>query len=207
MSDRVKQEALKILKLLSSLEFENCYLLTKDFKELPRQPGLYAIRQRDTVVYLGKALNLRDRFKTGHTALVSAFIDGATAEDLRIAVVTVSPYWLASLEELETRMILHIKPRYNSRVSSIKAEAIMLSTDKVKILDSLPPAIREALEDYGAETGLNPDQVVELAIVNFLDVDAATFPKSFKSIGQLKEENAILKLKLRAAGIEVDEDK
>lgn len=85
MSDRVKQEALKILKLLSSLEFESCYLLTKDFKELPRQPGLYAIRQRDTVVYVGKALNLRDRFKTGHTALVSAFIDGVMAEDLRIA--------------------------------------------------------------------------------------------------------------------------
>ncbi len=95
MSDRVKQEAQKILKILSKVGFEDCYLLTKDFKELPRQPGLYAIRNRDEVIYLGKALNLRDRFKTGHTALVSAFIDGANAADVRIAVVTVSPYWHA----------------------------------------------------------------------------------------------------------------
>jgi hypothetical protein len=159
------------------------------------------------VIYLGKALNLRDRFKVGHTALVSAFIDGATAADLRIAAVTVSPYWLASLDELEARMILHAKPRYNSRISSLEVETIMLSTDKVKILDSLPPTVREALEDYGAETGLSPDQVVELAIVNFLDVDAMTFPRgeALKTLGQLKEENAILRLKLKAAGVEADE--
>ena len=207
MSDRVKQEALKILALLSEQEFETCYPLTKTFKELPRQPGLYAIRDREAVQYVGRALNLRDRFKTGHTALVSLFIDGVSPTDIRIAVVTVSPYWLASLDELEARMILQAKPRYNSRIPSLEVKPIMQLADSVKILDSLPAAVREALEDYGAETGLNPDQVVELAIVNFLDVDAVTFSKSssLKSVGQLKEENAILKLKLKAAGVEIEE--
>jgi hypothetical protein len=39
MSDLVNQKALKILSLLSSLPFEECYPLTKKFKDLPRQPG------------------------------------------------------------------------------------------------------------------------------------------------------------------------
>ncbi len=77
----------------------------------------------------------------------------------------------------------------------------------ITILDSLPPVVREALEDYGAETGLSPDRVVELAIVNFLDVDAVTFPKAaeLRTLGQLKEENAILKLKLKAVGLDADD--
>lgn len=49
--------------------------------------------------------------------------------------------------------------------------------------------------------------MVESAIVNFLDVDAVTFPKAvtLKTLGQLKEENAILKLKLRAAGLDFED--
>jgi hypothetical protein len=206
-TDRIKQESRNILKILSSTAFENCYPLTKDFKQLPRQPGLYAIRHRDQgIQYLGKALNLRDRFKSGHSAIVSAYIDGLDADALRIAVVTVSPYWLASLDALEARMIVEVKPRYNIYIPSLEATTVMQLTNQVTILDSLPPAVREALEDYGAETGLNPDQVVELAVVHFLDMDAVTFPDgdALKSLGQLKEENAILKLKLKALGQTVD---
>ncbi len=104
-------------------------------------------------------------------------------------------------------MIIQSKPRYNSRIPSLEVRTIMQITDRVTILDSLPPVVREALEDYGAETGLSPDQVVELAIVNFLDVDAVTFPKGaeLRTLGQLKEENAILKLKLKAAGLDADD--
>ncbi len=188
------------------MNFEDCYLLTKDFKQLPRQPGLYAIRNRNQVIYLGKALNLRDRFKTGHTALVSAFIDGANSADVRITVVTVSPYWLSSLDELEAWMIVQSKPRYNNRIPSSEVKKIMQITDRVTILDSLPITVREALEDYGVETGLSPDQVVELAIINFLDIDAVTFPTgALKTQAQLKEENAILKLKLKAAGLDAND--
>jgi hypothetical protein len=103
-------------------------------------------------------------------------------------------------------MLLQSELQYNSRIAALEVKTIMQSTDRVTILDALPSAIRKALEDYGAETGLNPDQVVELAIVNFLDVDAITFPQStaLRTLGQLKEENAILKLKLKAAGVEVE---
>jgi hypothetical protein len=204
MSDRVKAEAVRIYKILAAQSFEDCYALTTSFKELPRQPGLYAIRNRTDVLYVGKALNVRGRFKTGHTALVTAFINGLSPTDIRIAVVTLSPYWVNSLDELESWMIAESKPRYNSRIPSPEVKKIMQLTDRVTILESLPPSIREALEEYGAETGLSSDQVVEMAIVHFLDLDAATFPApgSLKSLGQLKEEIAILKLKLKAAGIE-----
>jgi hypothetical protein len=105
-----------------------------------------------------------------------------------------------------SKILLQAEPRHNSRIAALEVKTIMQSTDRVTILDSLPPAIREALEDYGAETGLNPDQIVELAIVNFLDMDAITFPQgaALRTLGQLKEENAILKLKLKAAGVDVE---
>jgi hypothetical protein len=102
--------------------------------------------------------------------------------------------------------LIQSKYRYNSLIPSLIGQEIMQITNRVIILDFLPIAVREALEDYGVETGLSPDQVVELAIINFLDVDAVTFPEQgLKTLAQLKEENAILKLKLKAAGLDADD--
>jgi hypothetical protein len=47
-------EARKILETLSSMPFENCYRLSREFIEMTTVAGLYAIRHRiDGILYIG----------------------------------------------------------------------------------------------------------------------------------------------------------
>jgi stage III sporulation protein SpoIIIAA len=67
------------------------------------------------------------------------------------------------------------------------------------ILDYLPERIRQAMEEYSQETQLSPELVIELAIAHFLDVDSVTFEDcQIDSLGQLREQNKILKIQLAA---------
>lgn len=43
----IREEADKILEILISKPFAECYPLKKDFKELPTSPGIYALKSRD----------------------------------------------------------------------------------------------------------------------------------------------------------------
>jgi len=72
----IREEAGKILEILISKPFAECYPLTKDFKQLPTSPGIYALKFRDEeILYIGKSGGIRARFRSGHHALTQAFFD------------------------------------------------------------------------------------------------------------------------------------
>ena len=76
-----------------------------------------------------------------------------------------------------------------------------------EILKALPDAVVDPLEDHADTYGLTDAQVLELAIAQFLDLNAISFGEidRFKGLGALKEENAILKAQLKALGHPVEE--
>jgi excinuclease UvrABC nuclease subunit len=117
MDDEIRAEALRILEILNTHPFDDCYRITKDFSDLPARLGIYAVRHRqDGILYIGKAANLRYRFIGGHKALLWAYVERLEIDDLRIAAVVMSSQWRRSQLELETLILQIVKPRYNSRI-------------------------------------------------------------------------------------------
>jgi hypothetical protein len=74
------------------------------------------------------------------------------------------------------------------------------------VLNYLPDAIVEALEDHADAYGMTDAQILELAIAQFLDLEAVSFSEveKLKGLGALREENAILKARLQALGQSLD---
>ncbi|MBD2773303.1 GIY-YIG nuclease family protein [Iningainema tapete] len=116
----IREEADKILEILISKPFAECFPLTRDFKQLPTSPGIYALKSRDEkILYIGKSGGIRARFRSGHNALTQAFFDRLDPTDLRIAVFVVTIQRVRLLSELESLILQKIdKPRYNSRIPS-----------------------------------------------------------------------------------------
>lgn len=115
----IREEADRILEILISKPFAECYPLTRDFKQLPTSPGIYALKSRnEEILYIGKSGGIRARFRSGHNALTQAFFDKLDPIDLRIIaafIVTVQQVRLRS--QLESLILQKIdKPRYNSRI-------------------------------------------------------------------------------------------
>jgi hypothetical protein len=69
----------------------------------------------------------------------------------------------------------------------------------------VPEKIQAALKAYAEDCQLTVEQILEMAIASFLDVDAVGYDDCnlVMSPGQLREENLILKLQL-ASGKKVD---
>lgn len=62
----------------------------------------------------------------------------------------------------------------------------------------IPEKIRQALEAYASENQFPMDLVIEMALAQFLDVDAVTFDdcNPVMSPGQLREEIEVLRYQL-----------
>ena len=119
--DPIQVEALRILEILISTQFEDCYPLAKAFGNLPARPGIYAIKRKDEgVIYIGKGKNVRERFQGGHSALVLAFLERLDPDEIRIAVVTLPAAWARASLALEEEMLRTIQPRYNVRIPKRK---------------------------------------------------------------------------------------
>lgn len=55
----IQQKARDILDRLVAVPFEQCATIERNFQQLPRQPGIYAIRHRtEGLLYLGKTNDL-----------------------------------------------------------------------------------------------------------------------------------------------------
>ncbi|NER24361.1 MAG: GIY-YIG nuclease family protein [Symploca sp. SIO1B1] len=118
--DRVllQEEATRLLDILRTTPFNNCYPLSREFKELPNRTGIYAIRHRfQGILYIGKSGNVRSRLRGGHKALGWAFIDRLDPDDVRIAVVRVSFEWIRLTLQLEGIMLRQVRPPYNDRIA------------------------------------------------------------------------------------------
>lgn len=111
--DEINAEVARVLRLLQA-DFEACHELLRRFSNLPLDPGIYGLKTRSSILYIGKAANIRTRFQAGHRCLSDALIDGYRAEELRIAAVPVVDEAMARiLTQIEGRLLLTVRPPYN----------------------------------------------------------------------------------------------
>jgi hypothetical protein len=116
MSDQVKQEGLRILEILASTSFEECYPLNRSFhNRLRRGPSIYAVRHKTQgILYVGKAKYTKERFADGHKAFFWAWLERFDPDEVRIVFVFLSfPQWSQLISELETIILQASKPPYN----------------------------------------------------------------------------------------------
>ncbi len=118
MTDSIQQEARAILDTLAFMPFEDCVSLSRNFDEIPTRLGLYAFRHRtEGLLYIGKAKNLRDRFRGGHKAFLWGWLDRYDPGDVRLAVVTLNQWQKPGLSyELETLILQATHPPYNVKI-------------------------------------------------------------------------------------------
>jgi excinuclease UvrABC nuclease subunit len=115
MNDEIE----RILTILQD-DFQTCYELTETFGNLPNLPGIYAIRHRREILYIGKAAKIRRRFQSGHRAINLAFMKDLRVVDVRIAVAPVQLAFIRDLEAIEARLLQQIHPPYNVQYPSIE---------------------------------------------------------------------------------------
>lgn len=112
----IEIQAQNILQTLMRVEFTNCIAITRDFADLTAKPGIYAVRHRfEGLLYVGKAQDIKERFKGGHKSLTWSWLADYDHRDVSIATHTLDfMQWRALSSELE-RIILNIsKPPYNA---------------------------------------------------------------------------------------------
>ncbi|MEL7358136.1 MAG: GIY-YIG nuclease family protein [Cyanobacteria bacterium J06560_6] len=116
--EAINAEALRILQVLDEIPFSDCYVLTREFSELPPRPGIYAVKHKTQgILYIGKSGSVKGRFKGGHKALGWAFMDRLDPDEVRIAVVTLPLQWIRLSLQLEQIIIRQLFPPYNVRVT------------------------------------------------------------------------------------------
>ena len=116
--EAINDEALRILKLLEEMPFDDCCPLTREFVGLPPRPGIYAVKHKTQgILYIGKSGSVKGRFKGGHKALGWAFMDRLDPDDVKIAFVILGLQWIRLSLQLEQIIIRQLLPPYNVRVS------------------------------------------------------------------------------------------
>jgi hypothetical protein len=206
--DWIEDEARRCRRVLEQTPFKKCFPLEQNFSSLPIASGLYAVKSREEeILYIGKTSNVRGRFQTGHQGLMRAFIDGWSVDDLRIAVVRFGKVFIPFLEDIEARILLALQPVYNRDIptrqdvnAGMTVAKPLSNVVKRRVIDYLPLYVVERIREYGAENDLNEDEVVELAIAHFFDMESLSFEGcDFESPGEMKERIAILEAQLEAA--------
>jgi excinuclease UvrABC nuclease subunit len=113
----LERQAHRLLHQLLAAPFESCAVVTREFRDLPLLPGLYAVRHREAgLLYIGKAKKLRERLRGGHKACTWSWLDEYSHQDIVIAFVTLSMTDALKLgNELEGILIHATQPPYNAR--------------------------------------------------------------------------------------------
>ena len=94
--------------------------------DLPREPGVYQFQAGDATLYVGKAIDLRDRVRS-YTDPRSARIRGMVdrAETIDFAVTETETQALL----LEANLIKRLQPRFNVRLTDDKSYPLVQLTD------------------------------------------------------------------------------
>jgi len=118
--NELEDQAKRLLQAFLSLPFESCALITREFRDLPMSPGLYAIRHREYgMLYIGKAKKLRERFRGGHKACTWSWLDDYDHRYVAIAIAPLSMIDVLKLaDELESILIHATQPPYNAKYPS-----------------------------------------------------------------------------------------
>lgn len=201
-----RKKVTQACRAFNRIAFEECYEGTRDGHNLPTSPGLYAFKHRDgRVLYVGKSTNIRKRFKARHEVFVDLFFAGYAASDIRITVAAISGDYLPLLEVIEAMVIFSLRPEFNRKVYSLVEMATMVAVRSftipadVELTDLLDAKVVSAIRDYGAANGLTSNQVVELALAQFLDFEAVTLDgyEHLQSYADLKNQIAMLQAQVR----------
>lgn len=94
--------------------------------DLPTEPGVYQFQADETVLYVGKALDLRDRvrsYRDPRSKRIQRML--ARAEDVEVAVTDTETQALL----LEANLIKRHQPRYNVRLKDDKSYPLVQLTD------------------------------------------------------------------------------
>ncbi|UIP00063.1 excinuclease ABC subunit C [Halobaculum sp. CBA1158] len=94
--------------------------------DLPREPGVYQFLDGDTVLYVGKALDLRDRvpsYADPRSARVARMVDRADAIDFAVTDTETQALLL------EANLIKRLNPRFNVRLKDDKSYPLVQLTD------------------------------------------------------------------------------
>jgi excinuclease ABC subunit C len=95
-------------------------------RDVPREPGVYLFRADDVVLYVGKAVDLRDRVRSyadPRSARIRRMV--AKADDVEVAVTDTETQALL----LEANFIKRHQPRYNVRLKDDKSYPLVQLTD------------------------------------------------------------------------------
>lgn len=116
--DAIQAESSRLLHFLETLPFSDCCPLSREFKDLPARPGIYAIKHRfHGILYIGKSGSVRGRLRGGHKALGWAFIDRYYPDDVRIGTAILTFPWIRLSLELEQSIPRQARPPYNIRIA------------------------------------------------------------------------------------------
>lgn len=118
MTDSTEDEALEILQALISRPFEECIPVGREFPTLTTQHSIYAVRHRtEGLLYIGKTQNPKQRFASGHKALVWSWLELYNPQDVRITAYPLDYYqWTALSLSLEKLIIQATKPPFNAKI-------------------------------------------------------------------------------------------
>jgi GIY-YIG catalytic domain len=215
-NERLNQEFRRILQILESAKFADCFDLTlpkaQRFQQISFQAGIYAFKSSDqTILYVGQTGSFRTRLRNHH-ALNNMLLDGRDPHSIRLITIPVRGRELDSLLEIEKFILFALQPAYNERIPDVtevagKMQLKERTTGHLKdILKFLPDPIVAAIEQHADMNGMTDAQVLELAIVNLLDLDKTAISDvkdlpDLLSLAVLREENAILRAQIKAAGI------
>ncbi|AFZ72914.1 excinuclease ABC subunit C [Natronobacterium gregoryi] len=104
----------------------NAEVVRERANELPRDPGVYQFQADDATLYVGKAVDLRNRVRSyadPRSARIDRMVD--RADDLEIAVTDTETQALL----LEANLIKRHQPRYNVRLKDDKSYPMVQVTD------------------------------------------------------------------------------
>jgi hypothetical protein len=200
-----QKRAVALIKNLRRTPFEKCYEASPNGHNLPRSPGIYAFRHRDKrVLYVGKSTNIGTRFRPGHSVFVDLFFGGYALPDIRIFVFPIHGDYLQYLDIIEAVVISILEPEFNKKRYTLTEIASMVAVrsftipSDIQLTDILPSSAVVAIQDFAQANNLQPNQVIELALTQFLDYDAVTLDgyEHLTTFAQLKNQVDMLKAEL-----------
>lgn len=114
----IEAQARTILNALITVPFSECVPISQDFVTLTTKPGIYALRHRvEGLLYVGKAQDIRHRFRGGHKALTWSWLADYDHRDVVIATHSLDfMRWRKLSLELESIILGISEPPFNARI-------------------------------------------------------------------------------------------
>ncbi|PSP54866.1 excinuclease ABC subunit C [Halobacteriales archaeon QS_1_67_19] len=126
--------------------------------ELPRQPGVYQFQDGETAVYVGKAVDLRDRVRSyadPRGERIRRMVERADGIDYSVTDTETQALLL------EANLIKRFQPRYNVRLKDDKSYPLVQLTDhefpRIEITRDPDPEARAGDAGRAGATGAAPD--------------------------------------------------